>query len=114
MDGDKLLHRLALFAGFRAGQQMFLGDGKHPARPAGGIVEGKMLRRPRDVEQLDHEADHLARREVLPGLLAALFGKAPQKALVDVSHLQRREVVRPQRHRLVLVDDRGQAFIARH
>ena len=67
-----------------------------------------MLVRDGNIQQLDHQADDFARREVLPGLLAALLRKAPEQFLIDVAHLQAGELVRTEREFLVLVQDRGQ------
>jgi hypothetical protein len=67
-----------------------------------------------DVEQFDHQADDFARREVLPGLLAALFREAPQQFLVDVAHFQRRELVGAEGELLVLVEDRRQPVVLHH
>jgi len=67
-----------------------------------------------DVEQLDHQPDHLARGEVLSGLLAALFREATEQLLVDIAHLQRRELVRAELQFLVLVQDRGEAVVLHH
>jgi len=95
-------------------EKMFLGHRHHAARPAGRIVEGHVPVGNGDVEQLHHQPDHLARREVLPGLLAALLRETPQNLLVDVAHLQRRELVRAKFKFLVLVEDRGEAVVLHH
>ena len=39
-------------------------------------------------EQVDHEPDDLAGREVLPGRLVGEFGEPPDQLLVEVAHLQ--------------------------
>ena len=38
-------------------------------------------------QQIDHELDHLARGEVLPGLLVRLLRADPDQLLEDVAHL---------------------------
>ncbi len=38
-------------------------------------------------QKVDHQPDHLARREVLPGLLVRLLGADPDQLLEDVAHL---------------------------
>ena len=95
-------------------EQVFLGHREHPARPAGRVVDGEVPVGDGDVEQLHHQADDFARREVLPSLLAALFREAPQQLLVDVAHLQRRELVRAEFQFLVLVQDRREAVVLHH
>ena len=93
---------------------MLLGHGQHAARAAGGVVDGEVPVRDGDIEQLDHQPDDLARGEVFSGLLAALFREAPEQFLVDVAHLQRRELVRAELQFLVLVQDRGQPVVLHH
>jgi hypothetical protein len=73
-----------------------------------------MLVRDGNIEQLDHQADDFARREVFPGLLAALFREAPQQFLVDVAHFQAGELVGAEGEFLVLVEDRGQPVVLHH
>ena len=73
-----------------------------------------MLVRDRNIQQLDHESDDFSRREVLPGLLAALFRKAPEQLFVYVAHLQPGELVGTEREFLVLVEDRRQAVVFHH
>ena len=71
---------------------VFLGDGQHATRAAGGIVDGfdhmtageVFLRRE---EEIDHELDHLARGEMFPGFLVGLFRADPDEFLEDVTHL---------------------------
>ena len=71
---------------------VFLRDGQHAAGPAGRIVNGfddvaageVLLRRE---EEIDHELDHLARGEVLAGLLVGLLRADPDEFLEDVAHL---------------------------
>ena len=71
---------------------VFLGDGQHAARAAGGIVDGfddvaageVFLRRE---EEVDHELDDFARGEVFPGFLVGLFRADPDEFLEDVTHL---------------------------
>ena len=63
-----------------------------PPVPQAGIVDGLddvaaaqvLLRRE---QQVDHQLDHLARREVLPGLLVRLLRADPDQLLEDVAHL---------------------------
>ena len=95
-------------------EQVFLGHRQHAARAAGRVVDREVPVGDRDVEQFHHQPDHFARREVLSGLLAALFREAPQQLLVDVAHLQRRELVRAEFQFLVLVQDRGQPVVLHH
>ena len=81
---------------------VFLRDGQHAARAAGGIVDGfddvtaseVFLRRE---QEIDHELDHLARREVFSSFLVRLLRADPDEFLEDVAHLDvvhalRREV----------------------
>jgi len=68
----------------------------------------------RDVEQFHHQPDHFAGGEVFPGLLPALLRESPQQLLVDVAHLQRRELVRTEFQLLVLVEDGSQAIVLHH
>ena len=67
-----------------------------------------------NLQQLDHQADDLARGEVLSGLLAALFRKAPEQLLIDVAHLQAGELVRAKLQFLVLIEDRGEPVVLHH
>ena len=41
----------------------------------------------RGEEKIDHEFDHLARREVFPGLFVRLFRPNPDEFLEDIAHL---------------------------
>ena len=60
---------------------------------------------------LHHQPDDLARGEVLPGLLAALFREAPQQLFVDIAHLEVGELRGAQRQALVLVEDGGEPVV---
>ena len=111
VDGDVLLDVRFLLGRGGAVEQVFLGHGQHAARPAGRVVDGDVPVRDGDVEQFDHQPDHFARGEVFSGLLAALFREAPQDLLVDVAHLQRRQLVRAELQFLVLVQDRSEAVV---
>ena len=70
----------------------FSDDGQHAARAAGRVVDGfddvaageVFLRRE---QEIDHELDDLARREVFPGLLVRLLRADPDEFLEDVAHL---------------------------
>ena len=44
-------------------------------------------------QQVDHEADDLAGREVLPGGLVGQLREAPDQLLVEVAHLEVRDGV---------------------
>ncbi len=76
-----------------------LGDGQHAARAAARVVD--RLRDTRQAQrgpilqqqQVDHEADDLARREVLAGVLVERLVEAADKLLEDVAHLQIRDLV---------------------
>ena len=74
--------------------QVVLGDREHPARAAGRVEE-----RPHDPalakqlvvldeEEVDHQPDDLARREVLAGRLVRELREAADELLVEVAHLQ--------------------------
>ena len=71
---------------------VFLGHREHAAGAAGRVVDGLdhmaaaqvLLRRE---QQVDHQLDHLARGEVLPGLLVRLLRADPDEFLEDVAHL---------------------------
>jgi hypothetical protein len=67
-----------------------------------------------NLQQLDHKADDFARGEVFPGLLATLFRETPQQFLIDVAHLQIRELVRTKREFLILIEDRGEPVVLHH
>ena len=73
-----------------------------------------MLVRDGNIQQLNHQADDLARREVFPGLVTALFRETPEQLFVDVAHLQPGELVRAEGEFLVLVQDRGQPVEFHH
>ena len=114
VDGDELLDVRLLLRRGGAVEQVFLGHRQHAARAAGRVVDGEVPVGDGDVEQLHHQADDFARGEVLSGLFAALFREAPQQFLVDVAHLQRRELVRAELQFLVLIQDRGQPVVLHH
>ena len=71
---------------------VLLGHGKHTAGAASRVVDrlhhvtaGKVLLRRQ--QQVHHELDNLARREMLPGLLVRLLRADPNQLLEDVAHL---------------------------
>ena len=75
------------------GADVFLGNGEHAAGSAGGVVDGlddvALVEVMFGAEQeVDHEADDLARREMLSGLFVRLFGADQDKFLEDIAHLQ--------------------------
>ena len=78
---------------------VLLAHGEHPARPARGIEH-----RPNDPwraedvvvldeQQVHHQADDFARREVLAGCLVAQLGELAKQLLVDVAHLDVADLV---------------------
>ena len=79
--------------------QVVLGDRQHPAGAAGRVEH--RLDDPRlgqqvlvlDEQQVDHQPDHLAGREVLTGRLVGEFREAADQLLVEVAHLQVRDRV---------------------
>src|ERR1039457_6753102 len=89
-------------------------NGYHAACAASGVIYGEMPVRDRYPQQLDHETDDLARGEVISGFLAALFREAPEQFLVDVAHLQRRELVWAEFEPLVLVENGCEAIVLHH
>ncbi|TKS59444.1 MAG: hypothetical protein EWM72_02254 [Nitrospira sp.] len=114
VDGDEFLDVVSLCGCRGPVQQVFLGDGQHAARAAGGVVDGEMPVGNGNVQQLDHETDDFARGEVISGLLAALFREPPEQFLIDITHLQRRELVRTEFQFLVLVQDRSEPVVLHH
>ena len=114
VNGDVFLHPRLFLRRVGTLQQVLLRHRQHAARAAGGVVDREMLVRDRNIQQLDHQADDFARGKVFPGLVTALFRKAPQQLLVDVAHLQPGELVGAEREFLVLVQDRGQPVILHH
>ena len=81
------------------GVDVLLGHRQHAAGAAGRIVEGlddvALAQIPFGrQQQVDHQLDHLARREVLPGLLVGLLRPDADELLEDVAHL---DVVHPLR-----------------
>ena len=78
--------------GFSRGD-VFLGRGKHPAGPAGRVEDVEDLAglvkrfRVRREQQVDHQLDDLAGREVLPGRLVGDLRELPDEFLEDVAHL---------------------------
>ena len=91
-----LVQLLAIHHNFHVGidvaQDVFLGDGQHPARAAGGAKDGAddalalQFGGVFGKEQVDHQPDHLAGGVVLPGGLVRHFRKAAQQLLKDVAH----------------------------
>ncbi len=73
--------------------QVVLGDGEHAAGAAGGVAEGAHdagLGERLAVgleEEVDHQADDLARREVVAGRLVGGLAELPDQLLEDVAHL---------------------------
>ena len=68
-----------------------LGDGEHAAGAAGGVVDGLDHVAPAQValrpqQQVDHQLDDLARREVLARLLVRLLRPDADQFLEDVAH----------------------------
>jgi hypothetical protein len=84
--------------------EVFLGHAQHAARAAGRVVQRldhAGLAEHRVVlgeHQVDHQADDLARREVLTGRLVGLLGEAPDEVLEDGAHHVRVDHVRVQVH----------------
>ena len=71
---------------------VLLGDGQHAAGAAGRVIDrlhdvavGEVFFRRE--QQVDHQLDHLTRREVVPGLLVRLLSADPDQLLEDVAHL---------------------------
>ena len=73
--------------------QVLVGDGQHAAGPAGGIEEradDALLHEQVAVggeQQVDHQADDFAGREVVAGRLVRGFVESPDQFLEDVAHL---------------------------
>ena len=73
--------------------EVLRGDREHPAGAAGRVEHRPHdARRPQrlvvlDEEEVDHEADDLARREVLAGGLVRQLGEPADQLLVQVAHL---------------------------
>src|SRR5438105_8472983 len=97
MYGEECFDAVALCRRGGAVEEVFFADGQHAAGPTGGIVNGKMPIGDGDFQQLNHEADDFAWGEVIARLLAALFREAAEQFLVDVTHLERRKLVRSER-----------------
>ncbi len=73
--------------------QIFAGDAEHAAGTRRGVVKGAHHAGPGQhvvilhEDEVDHEADHLARGEMLPGGLVADFGKLADQLLEHETHL---------------------------
>ena len=74
--------------------QVVLGDREHAAGAAGRVAErlddarlGEDVVVVVDEQQVDHQPDDLARREVLTGGLVRELGEPPDQLLVEVAHL---------------------------
>ena len=90
------------------GVDVLLGHREHTAGAAGRVVDGlddvALAQVPFGrQQQVDHQLDHLARREVLPGLLVGLLRPDADELLEDVAHLH---VVHPLRREV----DPGEAL----
>ncbi len=94
--------------------QVLLGHAQHAAGAAGrvvhgahdaGLAEGVVVLHE---EEVDHEPDDLAGREVLPGGLVALLGELADQLLEDVPHLQVGDAVGVEVHRRELLHDQVQ------
>ena len=71
---------------------VLLGHREHAAGAAGGVVDGldhiALGQIPlRGQQQVDHQLDHLAGGEVLPGLFVGLFRADPDQLLEHITHL---------------------------
>ncbi len=81
---------------------VLVGDREHAAGARRGIVDGAHdagLRQDvvvLDEEQVDHQADHLARREVFPGGVVGGFGELADQLLEDEAHLDVGDALRVQ------------------
>jgi hypothetical protein len=79
---------------------VFLGDREHPARAAGWIEQGPDdARGPEHLvvlvqQEVNHQTDHFARREVLARSLVGELVELAEELLVDVTHLDVRDRVR--------------------
>ena len=74
-------------------QDQLLGFGKHAARSARRIVDRAVDAGPVDilfagVDEVRHEANDLARREVIPGFFVGLLVEAHHQMLEQVAHLE--------------------------
>ena len=73
--------------------QMFFRHAQHAARAAGGIVErphdpfGAQNLAVRREQQIHHQPDHFARREVVAGRLVRGFVEAPDQVFEDQAHV---------------------------
>ena len=82
--------------------QVFVGDRQHAARAGGGIVDRAHHAGLRqhlvilDEEQVHHQPDDLARREVLAGRLVGQLGEPADQLLEDEAHLLVADLVRVQ------------------
>ena len=88
---DLLAVEIHVEAGIDRAEEMFLGDGEHPARAARGVVDGDELflgelGAVRLEHQLDHEADDVAWRVELPGGFVAGFFELADEILEDRAH----------------------------
>ena len=72
------------------GLEARLGDREHAARAAGGVVAGVGARQDAvadgDEDQVGHQLHHVARREVLAGLLVVLLVEAADQLLENRAH----------------------------
>jgi hypothetical protein len=96
-----------------------LGHREHAAGAAGRVVDGldhvaaaQVLLR--GEQQVDHQLDDLAGREVLPGLFVRLLRADPDEFLEDIPHLDVAHAVRGQVDRGELLDDLVEEVLLRH
>src|SRR6266568_6861927 len=68
----------------------------------------------RNLQQLNHQANDFARREMISGFLASLFRKPPQQLLINVSHLQIRQVIGTEWFVFVLIEDWSEPIALDH
>ena len=113
VDRDVFLDVGLLRLGGSAVEQMLLRHGQHAAGAAGGVGDGEVPVRDGNLQQLDHQANDFARREVVARLLARFFREAPEQLLVDVAHFEIGEVLGSEPLLLVLVQD-GREPVALH
>ena len=84
-----------------AGADRFLGNRQHAAGAAGGVVNLPVDARLVDVllagiDEVSHQPDHLARREVVAGLLVRLLVEAHDEVLEEIAHLDVVDPIRVQ------------------
>jgi len=87
---------------------------QHSTRSTSWVVDGEVLVRDGNVQQLNHQADDFTRSEMFLRLLHHFVLKPAEQFFVDIAHLQIRDLVRADLQFLVLVENWSEPVVLHH